>query len=107
VLQSSLRRILSAFAWWQPPIGYCQSMNFLAAILLFFMEEQLAFWMLHCTIQLLPPHYYSTRLVGIKADVLAFKQLFTQKLTKISKTFFHVTSRNRTFCDTMVFVPFY
>lgn len=41
-----LRRVLRAFAAYNPDVNYCQSMNFLAAILLVFIPEDLAFWSL-------------------------------------------------------------
>ncbi|KAL8767808.1 MAG: hypothetical protein Q9209_005802 [Squamulea sp. 1 TL-2023] len=45
-LLSSLRRLLQAFAIHRPQIGYCQSLNFLAGLLLLFLAEEKAFWML-------------------------------------------------------------
>lgn len=45
-LIKSLRRVLIAFAHYQPQIGYCQSLNFLAGLLLLFMNEERSFWML-------------------------------------------------------------
>lgn len=46
-LLSSLRRVLQAFAIYRPQIGYCQSLNFLAGLLLLFLPEEKTFWMLH------------------------------------------------------------
>lgn len=39
----SLRRVLVAFSLYNPKIGYCQSMNFLAGLLLLFMDEEKTF----------------------------------------------------------------
>ena len=50
--QAALRRVLLAFAAQNPRIGYCQSMNFLAAALLLALDraEEPAFWVLVCLI---------------------------------------------------------
>lgn len=42
----ALRRVLTCFSVYQPKIGYCQSLNFIAGNLLLFIEEERAFWML-------------------------------------------------------------
>lgn len=43
---TSLRRVLRAFCWRNPALGYTQSLNFVAATLLIFMPEEEAFWTL-------------------------------------------------------------
>lgn len=50
--QAALRRVLLAFSAQNPRIGYCQSMNFLAAALLLALDrsEEKAFWVLVCLI---------------------------------------------------------
>ena len=50
--QATLRRVLLAFSVQNPRIGYCQSMNFLAAMLLMALDqaEERAFWVLVCLI---------------------------------------------------------
>ena len=46
--QAALRRVLFAFAHHNPTIGYCQGMNYVAALLIVTMEhdEEAAFWVL-------------------------------------------------------------
>ena len=46
--QASLRRVLLAFSVHKPDVGYCQSMNYIAAMLLLCLElsEERAFWVM-------------------------------------------------------------
>ena len=39
-----LRRVLNSFALHNAEIGYCQGFNFIAAFLLLFLPEEVAFW---------------------------------------------------------------
>jgi hypothetical protein len=41
----SLRRVLKAYAMHNPEVGYCQSLNFLVGMMLLFMDEESAFWL--------------------------------------------------------------
>ena len=47
--QARLRRVLKAYSAYDREIGYCQGMNFIAAMFLTLMSEERAFWMLVCT----------------------------------------------------------
>lgn len=38
--QDSLRRVLQAYAAYDPEVGYCQGMNFVAGLLLMYVEEE-------------------------------------------------------------------
>jgi len=59
---STLRMILIAYGLRNPEVGYCQSMNFLAAFLLLNMEEDRAFWVLAAIIEdILPDGYVRER----------------------------------------------
>ena len=44
--KAKLRRVLVVFSWRNRVVGYAQSMNFIVALLLLFMEEEAAFWTL-------------------------------------------------------------
>ena len=77
-IMTALRRILCAFAIDHPKIGYCQSLNFIAGLLLLFLPEEKAYWMLHIiTIRLLPGTH-ELSLEGANIDLwvlmLALKQ---------------------------------
>ncbi|XP_010586329.1 TBC1 domain family member 2A isoform X4 [Loxodonta africana] len=61
-----LRRVLLAFSWQNPTIGYCQGLNRLAAIALLILdEEESAFWCLVAIVEtILPADYYSKTLTA-------------------------------------------
>ncbi|KAG7277960.1 hypothetical protein CRUP_022130 [Coryphaenoides rupestris] len=61
-----LQRILLAFSWQNPTIGYCQGLNRLAAIgLLVLQDEEEAFWCLVAVVEfIMPQDYYTKHLVA-------------------------------------------
>lgn len=63
-----LRRVLVAFAQYQPQIGYCQSLNFLAGLLLLFMSEERSFWMLVILTERIIPKVHAANLEGVHTD---------------------------------------
>ncbi|KAK1969680.1 TBC domain-containing protein [Colletotrichum sublineola] len=70
VIISSLRRVLHAFAIYNPRIGYCQSLNFLAGLLLLFMDsEEKAFWLLNVITRVYLPGTHEMSLEGSKVDL--------------------------------------
>ncbi|TYZ68653.1 hypothetical protein PybrP1_000293 [[Pythium] brassicae (nom. inval.)] len=75
-----LRRVLQAYSLRNPRIGYCQSMNFLAAVLLHHMEEEEAFWVLAAIVEELTPDYHTRSMAGSRADQRVFADLVQQKL---------------------------
>lgn len=88
---TSLRRVLIAFAHYQPQIGYCQSLNFLAGLLLIFMSEEHAFWMLVITTERIIPKVHSANLEGVHTDqgvlMLCVKEYIPQLWSILGKTF--------------------
>lgn len=67
---SSLRRVLYAFSIYNPRIGYCQSLNFLAGLLLLFVEsEEHAFWMLNIITRVYLPGTHEMSLEGANVDL--------------------------------------
>ncbi|RDW70409.1 hypothetical protein BP5796_08806 [Coleophoma crateriformis] len=68
ILQS-LRRVLQAFSIYNPKIGYCQSLNFLAGLLLLFMNEEKSFWMLNIITRVYLPGTHEVNLEGANVDL--------------------------------------
>ncbi|MCJ1252852.1 hypothetical protein MMC24_000658 [Lignoscripta atroalba] len=68
-LLHSLRHVLYAFALHHPRIGYCQSLNFITGLLLLFLSEEKAFWMLHIITKSYLPGTHETSLEGANVDL--------------------------------------
>ncbi|KAH7146656.1 hypothetical protein B0J13DRAFT_664125 [Dactylonectria estremocensis] len=67
---TSLRRVLHAFAVYNPRIGYCHSLNFLAGLLLLFVEtEEQCFWLLNVTALVYLPGTHDLNLEGSMIDL--------------------------------------
>ena len=86
-LLSSLRCVLRAFALHNPRIGYCQSLNFLAGLLLLFLPEEKAFWMLHIITTVYLPGTHELSLEGTNVDLwilmVALKSVLPPIWTKV------------------------
>lgn len=68
-LLQSLRKVLQAFAVYNPRIGYCQSLNFLAGLLLLFMDEEKSFWLLNIITRVYLPGTHEVNLEGANVDL--------------------------------------
>ncbi|XP_074052874.1 TBC1 domain family member 2A [Macrotis lagotis] len=82
---SKLRRVLLAFSWQNPTIGYCQGLNRLAAIaLLILEEEESAFWCLVCIVEtIMPTDYYSRTLIASQVDQRVLQDFLSEKLPRL------------------------
>nr|XP_055033510.1 TBC1 domain family member 2A isoform X1 [Misgurnus anguillicaudatus]XP_055033511.1 TBC1 domain family member 2A isoform X1 [Misgurnus anguillicaudatus] len=80
-----LERVLQAFSWQNPTIGYVQGLNRLAAIaLLVLQNEEDAFWCLVVIVEhFMPQDYYTKGLVGCQADQRVLKDLMWEKLPRL------------------------
>ncbi|KAM9495372.1 TBC1 domain family member 2A isoform 1-T3 [Clarias gariepinus] len=80
-----LQRVLLAFSWQNPAVGYCQGLNRLAATaLLVLQSEEEAFWCLVAIVQfLMPQDYYTKTLLGSQADQRVFKDFMAEKLPRL------------------------
>ncbi|XP_029968083.1 TBC1 domain family member 2A [Salarias fasciatus] len=84
-----LRRILLAFSWHNPAIGYCQGLNRLAAMaLLVLQNEEDAFWCLVAVVEsIMPLDYYTKSLVASQADQRVLKDFMIEKLPRLAAHF--------------------
>ncbi|WVR07341.1 hypothetical protein IAU60_004382 [Kwoniella sp. DSM 27419] len=82
---AKLRRVLTAYSWHNPAVGYCQGMNMLAAtLLLTHTDEEQAYWVLTSLIdRLLPPSFYSPTLLASRADQQVLSHLVVQLVPKV------------------------
>ncbi len=89
-----LQRVLAAYALHNPAVGYCQSMNFVCALLLLFMNEEDAFWMMcviveeiACVDVLYDPYGYDT--LGVRGPTQAEIGLSRAGLSLPGNVFYH------------------
>lgn len=75
-----LRRVLTAYSWKNPEIGYCQAMNIVVAALLIYMSEEQAYWCLNVICDRIVPGYYSRTMYGTLLDQRVFESLVAQTM---------------------------
>lgn len=83
----SLLNILKVFALLHPDIGYCQSLNFIAAIILsIIQDEEPAFWAFEILItKYFPPEYYVPSMLDLSVDLCMTKMLLDERTPEIMK----------------------
>eukprot|EP00808_Paulinella_micropora_P006479 g12363.t1 len=92
----SLINVLSAYSVQNKKVGYCQSMMFVVAQLLLFMDEEPAFWMLSTIVEDLfsvecasgrKVYYYQPDLAGVQIDQAVFRFLLNEKIPAADEMF--------------------
>lgn len=78
----ALRRVLQAFAVHNPQIGYCQSLNFIAGLLLLFLDqdEQRAFILLNIVTNIHLPGTHGVTLEGANIDIAVLMSFIKDSL---------------------------
>lgn len=84
--RTALRRVLTAFSWHNPSIGYCQSMNVIAAFLLLYLEEEEAFYMITRITELFPD-FYTIDMIGSVVYAHVFSHLIKKHFPKLHRHF--------------------
>lgn len=79
----SLRRVLYAYALHNPKVGYTQSLNFITGMLLLFLPEEKAFWMLHIVTSLYLPGTHEISLEGANIDLWILMVLLKESMPNI------------------------
>ncbi|KAJ5492931.1 GTPase-activating protein gyp3 [Penicillium diatomitis] len=79
----SLRRVLYAFALHNPKVGYTQSLNFITGMLLLFLPEEKAFWMLHIITTGYLPGTHEVSLEGANIDLWILMVLLRDSMPSI------------------------
>lgn len=86
-----VRRILRAYALFNPTVGYCQGMNRLAAMALLVLPEEEAFWCLVAIIQCIMPKDYYLKPWLAQVDCCALNDLVEKKMPILHK---HLTKND-------------
>ncbi|GKE48010.1 TBC1 domain family member 2A, partial [Tanacetum coccineum] len=83
---ASLRRILVGYSFRDSDVGYCQGLNYVAALLLLLMKtEEDAFWMLAVLLEnVLLNDCYSSNLTGCHVEQRVFKDLLKKKCSSVN-----------------------
>jgi hypothetical protein len=62
--------VLSAYSVFNPDVGYCQGMNFVAALMLLTASEEDVFWMLVVLVgDVLPRRFYDRTMLGATVEL--------------------------------------
>ncbi|XXG44792.1 hypothetical protein AAC387_Pa02g0050 [Persea americana] len=83
---ASLRRVLVGYSFRDSDVGYCQGLNYVAALLLLVMKtEEDAFWMLAVLLEnVLVSDCYTDNLSGCHVEQRVFKDLLAKKCPRIA-----------------------
>jgi len=86
-LRAALRRVLVAYASYNVSVGYCQSLNFIAAVFLLVADEEGAFWLLAALCRSVVPDYHTHYMSGLRVDTALFASLVANTLPSLYARF--------------------
>eukprot|EP00004_Rigifila_ramosa_P019473 TRINITY_DN4946_c0_g1_i3.p1 TRINITY_DN4946_c0_g1~~TRINITY_DN4946_c0_g1_i3.p1 ORF type:complete len:966 (-),score=175.07 TRINITY_DN4946_c0_g1_i3:1026-3923(-) len=102
-MRGILRRVLVAYSFYNPHLGYTQAMNNIVGILILFMDEERAFWMLVTIVEhILPNEFYTDGMIGIHTELRVFRTLLAEKIPKL-----HAHFKSLDFDPTTVLIEWY
>ncbi|RZF36614.1 hypothetical protein LSTR_LSTR007317 [Laodelphax striatellus] len=82
--QQQLYRVLAAYAYHNPRVGYCQGLNYVAGLLLLVTHsEDTSFWLLKVLVENKLPDYYSPTMDGVITDMEVLSELVKEKMPDI------------------------
>eukprot|EP00735_Rhodelphis_limneticus_P012059 TRINITY_DN5239_c0_g1::TRINITY_DN5239_c0_g1_i1::g.23406::m.23406 TRINITY_DN5239_c0_g1::TRINITY_DN5239_c0_g1_i1::g.23406 ORF type:complete len:337 (+),score=60.90,sp/P58802/TB10A_MOUSE/44.58/3e-62,RabGAP-TBC/PF00566.13/3.7e-47 TRINITY_DN5239_c0_g1_i1:408-1418(+) len=83
--QRALYSVLKAYTLHNPPVGYVQSMNFVAALFLLYMPPEEAFWLLVVVNEKYLLGYHAEDLQQLRVDTLIFEALLQQSNGRVAR----------------------
>ncbi|XP_064639427.1 growth hormone-regulated TBC protein 1-A-like isoform X2 [Lineus longissimus] len=83
-LRGHLQNVLVAFGHHNKSIGYCQGLNFIAALMLLVVrDDHKVFWLLDTIVTNILPDYYARDMVGLKTDQEVLGELIKLKVPNV------------------------
>lgn len=81
----AMRRVLCAYAAFNPEVGYVQGMNFIVVALLALLDERQSFWMLVLVVQDWLPDHFTRAMVGNHIDCRVLSRLTAENLPQLTE----------------------
>ncbi|CAB4003880.1 Hypothetical predicted protein [Paramuricea clavata] len=84
--KESLFNVLSAYAHYNPTVGYCQGFNYIVALLLLVVkQEEHVFWLLDVLVTKRLPDYYSSGMQGLRVEQGVLDELLWWKMPALAQ----------------------
>jgi len=83
--QQSLQNVLKAISITHPKMGYCQGLNFPAAIFLMYLNDEEVYWMLKCLLIKYKMEPLLSDLTNLEKPFYIIDQLVREKFPKVAK----------------------